>query len=113
MFTVSNDRRFVACDVNINSKMIEINRSVHNYTKLCSDLKNNRLLAATNGGIIELYSLEKYPPEKKCRIRISGLGYISDFFFNKSNSRLFATDRNGKISIVEIGEIRKEKYLLK
>ena len=109
MFTVSNDRRFVACDVNINSKMIEINRSVHNYTKLCSDLKNNRLFAATNGGIIELYSLENYPPEKKCRIRISGLGYISDFFFNKSNSRLFTTDRNGKISIVEIGEIGKEK----
>ena len=109
MYTVSNDRRFVACDVNFNSKMIEINRSVHNYTKLCSDLKNNRLLAATDGGIIELYSLESYPPEKRGKIRISGLGYISDFYFNKNNSRLFTTDRNGKISIIEVGEIGKEK----
>ena len=109
MFTVSNDRRLVACDININSKMIEVNRSVHNYTKLCSDLKHNRLFAATEGGIIELYSLDNYPPEKKCRIRISGLGYISDFYYNKSNSRLFTSDHNGKISIIEMGEIGKEK----
>ena len=109
MFTVSNDRRLVACEININSKMIEVNRSVHNYTKLCSDLKYNRLFAATEGGIIELYSLDNYPPEKKCRIRISGLGYISDFYYNKSNSRLFTSDHNGKISIIEMGEIGKEK----
>ena len=109
MFTVSNDRRLVACDINNNSKMIEVNRIVHNYTKLCSDLKYNRLFAATEGGIIELYSLDNYPPEKKCRIRISGLGYISDFYYNKSNSRLFTSDHNGKISIIEMGEIGKEK----
>ena len=109
MFTVSNDRRLVASDVNLNSQMVEVNRSVHNYTKLIPDLTNNRLFAATEGGIIELYSLDKYPPEKKCRIRISGLGYISDFYFNKHNSRLFTCDHNGKISIIEIGEIGKEK----
>jgi len=109
MYTVSNDRRLVACDVNFNSKMIEINRSVHNYTKLYSDIKTNRLFAATDGGIIELYSLDKYPPEKKCRIRISGLGYISDFSYNFINSHLFTCDRSGKISIIEVGEIGKEK----
>ena len=109
MFTISNDRRLVACDINVNSKMIEVNRSVHNYTKLCSDLKHNRLFAATEGGIIELYSLDNYPPEKKCRIRISGLGHISDFYYNKSSSRLFTSDHNGKISIIEMGEIGKEK----
>jgi len=65
MFTVSNDRRLVASDVNLNSQMVEVNRSVHNYTKLIPDLTNNRLFAATEGGIIELYSLDKYPPEKK------------------------------------------------
>ena len=109
MYSVSKDRRFVSCNVNFNSKMQEINRSVHNYTKLCSDLKNNRLYAATDGGIIELYSLEKYPPEKKCRVRISGLGFISDFYFNKNNSRLFTCDRSGKISIIEMAEFGKEK----
>ena len=109
MYTVSNDRRLVACDVNFNSNMIEINRSVHNYTKLCYDLKNNRLMAATDGGIIELYSLDKYPPQKNGRLRVSGLGYISDFYFNKNNSRLFTVDRNGKISIIEVGEKGKEK----
>ena len=109
MYTISNDRRFVACDVNFNSKMIEINRSVHNYTKLYADTENNRLYTATDGGIVELYSLEKYPPEKKCRIRISGLGYISDFYFNNKNNHLFTCDRNGKISIIEVGEKGKER----
>ena len=109
MYTVSNDRRLVSCNINYNSKMTEINRSVHNYTNLCSDLKNNRLYAATDGGIIELYSLENYPPEKKCRVRISGLGYISDFYFNKNNSRLFTCDRSGKVSIIEMADIGKEK----
>lgn len=109
MYTVSNDRRLVACDVNFNSKMIEINRSVHNYTKLYSDTTNNRLFAATDGGIVELYSLQKYPPEKRCRIRISGLGYISDFYFNSKNNHLFTCDRSGKISIIEVGETGKER----
>ena len=83
MYTVSNDKRFAVSDVNFDSKMIEINKSVHNYTKLLADDENNRLFAATEGGIIELYSLDKYPPEKICRIRIHGAGCISDFCFNK------------------------------
>ena len=109
MFTISTDRRLVACDVNFNSQMIEINRSVHNYTKIYSDAQNNRLFAATDGGIIELYSLEKYPPVKKCRIRISGLGYIPDFYYNAFNLHLFTCDKNGKITVIEIGEKGKEK----
>ena len=56
MFTISTDRRFVSCDVDINSKMIEINRSVHNYSKLCIDLEKNRIFTGTEGGIIEIFS---------------------------------------------------------
>jgi WD40 repeat protein len=109
MYTVSNDKRFAVSDVNFDSKMIEINKSVHNYTKLLADDENNRLFAATEGGIIELYSLDKYPPEKRCRIRIHGAGCISDFCYNKINSHLFTCDKSGKISVIEIGGVRKEK----
>jgi len=111
MYTISTDRRFVSCDININSKMLEINRSVHNYSKFCIDLEKNRIFTATEGGIIEIFSLD--PNLKKVgKIRVSGAGHITDLFYDKNNSRLFSCDKNGKISIFEIGDIGKEKISL-
>ena len=113
MYTISTDRRFVLCDINyLNSKMIEINRSVHNYTKLCLDIEKNRIFTATDGGIIEIYTTEQYPAKKVGKIRVSGLGYITDLFYDKKNSRLFTCDKKGKITIFEIGEVGKEKISL-
>ena len=111
MYTISTDRRFVSCDININSKMLEINRSVHNYSKFCIDLEKNRIFTATEGGIIEIFSLDPNP-KKVGKIRVSGAGHITDLFYDKNNSRLFSCDKNGKISIFEIGDIGKEKISL-
>ena len=109
MYTISTDRRFVSSDVNLNSKMIEINRSVHNYTRLCTDLDKNRIFTGTDGGIIEIYTTSQYPAKKVGKLQVSGLGSISDLFYEQKNSRLFACDKNGKITIFEIGEVGKEK----
>jgi len=112
MFTISTDRRFVSCDINKKSKMFEINRSVHNYTKFCIDFEKNRIFTATDGGIIEIFSIEQPSIMKVGKLRVSGVGYITDLFYDKNNSRLFSCDKNGKISIFEIGEIGKEKISL-
>ena len=112
MYTISTDRRFVSCDVNINSKMVEINRNVHNYTKLYPDLEKNRIFIGTEGGIIEIFSTRQYPILKVGKLQVSGLGNISDLFYEKNNSRLFACDKKGKISIFEIGDVGKEKISL-
>ena len=112
MFTISTDRRFVSCDVDINSKMIEINRSVHNYSKLCIDLEKNRIFTGTEGGIIEIYSNQQYPISKVGKLQVSGLGNITDLFYDEHNSKLFCCDKNGKISIFEIGGEGKEKISL-
>ena len=111
MYTISTDRRFVSCDININSKMLEINRSVHNYSKFCIDLDKNRIFTATEGGIIEIFSIDPNP-KKVGKIRVSGAGHITDLFYDKNNSRLLSCDKNGKISIFEIGDIGKEKISL-
>ena len=111
MYTISTDRRFVSCDININSKMLEINRSVHNYSKFCIDIEKNRIFTATEGGIIEIFSLDPNP-KKVGKIRVSGAGHITDLFYDKNNSRLLSCDKNGKISIFEIGDIGKEKISL-
>ena len=112
MFTVSTDRRFVSCDINKNSKMLEINRSVHNYTKFCIDYDKNRIFTASEGGIIEIFSVDPPPVKMVGKLRVSGTGYITDLFYDKNNSRLFSCDKNGKISIFEIGEPGKEKISL-
>ena len=111
MYTISTDRRFVSCDININSKMLEINRSVHNYSKFCIDIEKNRIFTATEGGIIEIFSIDPNP-KKVGKIRVSGAGHITDLFYDKNNSRLLSCDKNGKISIFEIGDIGKEKISL-
>ena len=111
MYTISTDRRFVSCDININSKMLEINRSVHNYSKFCIDIEKNRIFTATEGGIIEIFSIDPNP-KKVGKIRVSGAGNITDLFYDKNNSRLLSCDKNGKISIFEIGDIGKEKISL-
>ena len=112
MYTISTDRRFVSCDVNINSQMVEINRNVHNYTKLYPDLEKGRIFTGTEGGIIEIFSIMQYPAKKVGKLQVSGLGNISDLFYEKNNSRLFTCDKRGKISIFEIGEVGKEKISL-
>ena len=113
MYTISTDRRFVSCDINSNNKKIqEINRSVHNYTKFCIDLLKNRIFIGTDGGIIEIYSTTQSPYQKVGKLRVSGFGNISDLFYEKNNSRLFVCDKNGKISIFEIGDVGKEKISL-
>ena len=111
IYTISTDRRFVSCDININSKMLEINRSVHNYSKFCIDIEKNRIFTATEGGIIEIFSIDPNP-KKVGKIRVSGAGHITDLFYDKNNSRLLSCDKNGKISIFEIGDIGKEKISL-
>ena len=111
MYTISTDRRFVSCDININSKMLEINRSVHNYSKFCIDIEKNRIFTATEGGIIEIFSIDPNP-KKVGKIRVSGAGHITDLFYDKNNSRLLSCDKNGKISIFEIGDTGKEKISL-
>ena len=112
IYTISTDRRFVSCDMNIKSNMVEIHRSVHNYTKFCIDLEKSRIFTATDGGIIDIFSIEKYPPQRVGKLRESGAGYITDLYYEKNNSKLFSCDKKGKISIFEIGEVGKEKISL-
>jgi WD40 repeat protein len=85
---------------------------VHNYTKFCIDLLKNRIFIGTDGGIIEIYSTTQSPYQKVGKLRVSGFGNISDLFYEKNNSRLFVCDKNGKISIFEIGDVGKEKISL-
>ena len=75
MYTISTDRRFVSCDININSKMLEINRSVHNYSKFCIDLDKNRIFTATEGGIIEIFSIDPNPKKSWKNSSFRGRAY--------------------------------------
>lgn len=110
LYSVSTDRRFTASEATGKHLMKEVNRSVYNYTGLLPDKKNERLFASTDGGIIELYSTEDFPPVKKKRFKISGLGNISDLFLNIQQFYLYTCDKKGKITVIELGQVGREKY---
>ena len=105
VYSVSSDKRFVASEISYNSQITEINKSSFEYTCLKPDLKYDRLFTASEGGIIDIYSIKKFPPKKICSTSITGLGNIKDIYININQFYIFACDFKGKISVLDFGSI--------
>ena len=108
IYSVSADKRFVASDINYNSQVTEINKSPFDYTCLKPDLKYERLFTASEGGVIEIYSFNKYPPTKICSTSITGAGNIKDIYININQFYIFSCDVKGKISVLDFGSINNK-----
>ena len=108
VYSVSADKRFVASDTNYNSQITEINKSPFDYTCLKPDLKYERLFTASEGGVIEIYSFNKFPPTKICSTSITGVGNIKDIYININQFYIFACDVKGKISVLDFGSINNK-----
>ena len=105
VYSVSSDKKFVASEINYNSQITEISRSPFDYTCLKPDVKYDRLFTASEGGIIEIFSIKKFPPNKICSTSITGVGNIRDIFININQFYIFACDVKGKISVLDFGSI--------
>ena len=108
VYSVSTDKRFVASEINYNSQITEIARSPFDYTCLRSDLKHERLFTASEGGVIDIFSFKKFPPNKICSTAITGVGNIRDIFININQFYIYACDTKGKISILDFGSINNK-----
>ena len=108
LYSVSTDKRFVASEINYNSQITEINKSPFEYTCLKPDLKYERLFTATEGGVIEIYSFQKFPPNKICSTSITGVGKIKDIYININQFYIFACDMKGKISVLDFCSINNK-----
>ena len=105
VYSVSSDKKFAASEINYNSQITEISRSPFDYTCLKPDIKYDRLFTASEGGIIEIFSIKKFPPNKVCSTSITGVGNIRDIFININQFYIFACDVKGKISVLDFGSI--------
>ena len=105
VYSVSTDKKFVASEINYNSQITEISRSPFDYTCLKADIKYDRLFTASEGGIIEIFSIKKFPPNKVCSTSITGVGNIRDIYLNINQFYIFACDIKGKISVLDFGSI--------
>jgi WD40 repeat protein len=105
VYSVSSDKRFVASEIRYNSQITEINKSSFEYTCLKPDLKYDRLFTASEGGIIDIYSIKRFPPNKICSTSITGVGVIKDIYININQFYVFSCDFKGKISVLDFGSI--------
>ena len=103
IYSVSTDKKFVASDVNYNSQITEIARSPFDYTCLKPDIKYDRIFTASEGGIIEIFSIKRFPPNKICSTSITGVGNIRDIFININQFYIFACDNKCKITVLDFG----------
>jgi hypothetical protein len=107
VYSVSSDKRFVASEIRYNSQITEINKSSFEYTCLKPDLKYDRIFTASEGGIIDIYSIKRFPPNKICSTAITGLGTIKDIYINVNQFYVFSCDFKGKITVLDFGSINK------
>ena len=105
VYSVSSDKRFVASEIRYNSQITEINKSSFEYTCLKPDLKYDRLFTASEGGIIDIYSIKRFPPNKICSTSITGVGVIKDIYININQFYVFSCDFKGKITVLDFGSI--------
>ena len=108
VYSVSTDKRFVASEINYNSQITEIARSPFDYTCLKSDIKYERLFTASEGGVIDIFSFSKFPPNKICSTSITGVGNIRDIYININQFYVFTCDVKGKISVLDFGSINNK-----
>ena len=101
LFTLSSDKRFLACDIKSNSNITEISKSNFGYTCLKVDTKYNRFFTANEGGVIDIYSYKKFPPMKLSSTGITGNSHIRDIYINPTQLYIYACDSKGKISVID------------
>ena len=104
VYSVSSEKRFVASEISYNSQIVEINKSPFDYSCLKHYLKYDRLFTASEGGIIDIFSNKKFPPNKICSTSITGVGNIKDIFINVNQFYVFSYDFKGKISVLVLAQ---------
>jgi WD40 repeat protein len=108
VYSVSTDKRFVASEIKYNSQITEIARSPFDYSCLKPDLKHDRLFTASEGGVIDVFSYQRFPPTKICSASITGVGNIKNIFVSVTQFYLFTCDVKGKISILDFGSLNNK-----
>ena len=111
LYSCSTDKTFWVSDL-IRSKNSQlINTASVGYTNLELDQENRRIFLTTEQGEIYVYSIVSYPPILVRNLQTSSLSSIRAFHIDKTNGYIFTGNVGGKICIMNLPPMNKEKLM--
>ena len=111
LYSCSTDKTFWVSDLIRSKNSQMINSTEVGYTNLELDQENRRIFLTTEHGEIYVYSIVSYPPILVRNMQTSSLSSIRAFHIDKTNGYIFTGNVGGKICIMNLPPVNKEKLM--
>ena len=111
LYSCSTDKTFWVSDLIRSKNSQMINTAEVGYTNLELDQENRRVFLTTEHGEIFVYSIRTYPPILVRNMQTSSLSSIRAFHIDKTNGYIFTGNVGGKICIMNLPPVNKEKLM--
>ena len=111
LYSCSTDETFWVSDLLRSKNSQMINSAGVGYTNLELDQENRRIFLTTEHGEIYVYSIVSYPPILVRNMQTSSLSSIRAFHIDKTNGYIFTGNVGGKICIMNLPPVNKEKLM--
>ena len=111
LYSCSTDKTFWVSDLLRSKNSQMINSTEVGYTNLELDQENRRIFLTTEHGEIYVYSIVSYPPILVSNMQTSSLSSIRAFHIDKTNGYIFTGNVGGKICIMNLPPVNKEKLM--
>ena len=111
LYSCSTDKTFWVSDLMRSKNSQMINSTEVGYTNLELDQENRRIFLTTEHGEIYVYSIVSYPPILVRNMQTSSLSSIRAFHIDKTNGYIFTGNVGGKICIMNLPPVNKEKLM--
>ena len=111
LYSCSTDKTFWVSDLLRSKNSQMINSTEVGYTNLELDQENRRIFLTTEHGEIYVYSIVSYPPILVRNMQTSSLSSIRAFHIDKTNGYIFTGNVGGKICIMNLPPVNKEKLM--
>lgn len=111
IFSCSSDKLFAISDINYQSTPVEVARSNFGYTNLYYDIPNKRIFLTNEGGEVDVFLTDTYPPVQVLNLPTQSKGCIRGLNFNFKKYMMFTCNTSGGISVFDLNLPGKEKMI--
>ena len=111
IYSCSTDKKCMLSDLSNFSTPLEITRNLFGFTTLILDKDNDRLFLTDEGGALRVFVTNTYPPTFMNLIQTHTTNCIRALDIDFKKQLIFTGTNKGDISILELGNPGKEKYI--
>ena len=111
IYSCSSDKKFMLSDLSNYSTSLEIVRNLYGFTALILENDNDRLFLTDEGGALRVFVTNTYPPTFMCLVQTHTTNCIRALDIDFKKQLIFTGTNKGDISILELGNPGKEKYI--